>query len=233
MNEMSKQERLELLELYKDVRVADVRDGMDLYMMHYFGSMDPSIRPLFRTKAFGIAKTARYLPFQGPIPAGSQEAYLEWEGRYYTDVCSYPWEAEIQDGDFVALDLSGVNVGLMGSFNGLMDFSNGARGFVVNGGARDTDELVLQKIPFWCLMTCHGMVQGRIQYDSHNVPIAIGGVVIFPGDVIVADGDGVIVVPRKIAFEVGKKAVSQLGGDKKARKRLYEKMGWELDNTVI
>ena len=46
----SKNERHELLALYEDLRVADVRDGMDWNVMHHYGSMSYRIRPLFRTR---------------------------------------------------------------------------------------------------------------------------------------------------------------------------------------
>lgn len=59
--------REQLLALYQDLRVADVRDGLDTLLHHWVGSMEPSIRPLFRTKAFGIARTCRYLPYRGTI----------------------------------------------------------------------------------------------------------------------------------------------------------------------
>ena len=48
---MTQNEREELLAFYQDLRVADVRDGMDWNMMHHYGSMSPDIRPLFRTRA--------------------------------------------------------------------------------------------------------------------------------------------------------------------------------------
>jgi 4-hydroxy-4-methyl-2-oxoglutarate aldolase len=70
---MAKSERDELLELYKDLRVADVRDGMDWNMMHHYGSMSPAIRPLWRTRAVGIARTARYLPYGESIPTMTPE----------------------------------------------------------------------------------------------------------------------------------------------------------------
>ena len=54
---MSEITRKELLDAYEDLRVADVRDGMDTLMMHGYGSMNPNIRPIFRIRAFGIAKT--------------------------------------------------------------------------------------------------------------------------------------------------------------------------------
>jgi len=229
---MSDMNRLELLELYKDLRVADVRDGMDWNMMHHYGSMSQKIRPLYRTRAIGIAKTARYLPFQGPIPSMTSQEYTQWSGWYYGNVCTYPWLRQIEKGDFIVIDQSGVDVGLMGSNNGLEAIKYGASGIVTNGGVRDTDELIIQGVPFWSVGISHGMVQGRLQYDGSDIPICVGGVVVYPGDVVVADGDGVIVVPRKIAFEVAEYAHKELKSDKQSRKKLYEDLGMVYDKTV-
>ena len=137
----SSEERQELLDLYKNLRVADVRDGMDWNLLHQVGSFTPDFRPVYRTRAYGIARTARYLPYQGTIPAKSPEEYSEWVGWYYNTICPYPWMDEIEPGDFIVIDQSGVNAGLMGSNNGLDCKRHGAHGLVTNGGVRDTDEL--------------------------------------------------------------------------------------------
>ena len=76
------------------------------------------------------------------------------------------------------------------------------------------------------------MDQCRIRFAEKNVPVAIGGVAVYPGDVIVADGDGVIVVPRAVAKDVAKFASRELRNDKKDRRGMYETLGWELDDTV-
>lgn len=229
---MTTDERQMLLDLYKDLRVADVRDGMDWCMMHYSGSMTTDIRPLYRTRAVGIARTAKYVPYRGSIPQMSPEEYTEWVGWYYNTVCIYPWVKEITPGDFVVLDLSGVNVGLMGSNNGLECKRAGARGIISSDGVRDTDELILQQVPFWSRYCSQGMVQGRVQYEAHNIPVSVGGVLVRPGDVVVADGDGVIVVPQEKAVEVAKYAHREFSSDKASRRKLYESMGMELDDTV-
>ena len=223
----------ELLELYKDLRVADVRDGMDWNMLHTQGSMTPEIRPVWRTRAIGIARTARYVPYVGEIPPMTPEEYTQWQGWYYNTVCIYPWMAEIRPGDFMVIDVSGVDVGLCGSNNTLEAWKRGVRGFVTNGGGvRDTDELILQGIPFWSKFVSQSMVQGRIQYDAHNLPVDVGGVTVYPGDIVVADGDGVIVVPRAQAANVATYAHQELRNDKAARRRMYEEQGRELDETV-
>ena len=230
---MTGPERDELLELYKDLRVADVRDGMDWNMMHHYGSMSPNIRPLWRTRAVGIARTARYLPYDEAIPTMTPEEYSKWSSWYYQNVCTYPWMKAIETGDFCVIDQSGVDVGLMGSNNSLAGVRDGAVGYVTNGGVRDTDELILQKVPFWSTMISQGMVQGRLRFDAMDIPVSVGGVQVHPGDVIVADGDGVIVVPQKMAVDVAQYAHQELANDKVGRRKLYEAIGMELDETVL
>jgi len=228
----SDEERRELLGLYEGLRVADVRDGMDWVLLHRVGSMSPSIRPLYRTRVVGIARTARYLPYQGGIPPRNSEEYSEWSAWYYGNVCTYPWMETIREGDVWVIDQSGVDAGLMGSNNGLAGLRRGARAYVTNGGVRDTDELILEKVPVWSAFVSQSMVQARLQFDAFDVPVAVGGVQVRPGDVVVADGDGVIVVPGGVAREVAAHARRELVNDKAGRRRLYEELGLPLDDSV-
>jgi regulator of RNase E activity RraA len=229
----SREENEALLAAFAETRVADVRDGMDVLGWHHYGSLSPAIQPLWRTHAVGIARTVRYLPYQGRVPELGSAEYLAWSGNYYGTVCPYPWTNDIQDGDFVVIDASGVDAGLMGSENTLACLRKGVRGFVTSGGVRDTDEIIMQEIPFWSAMISKSMVQGRLQYDAKDVPVAVGGVAVFPGDVVVADGDGVIVVPRRIALDVAREANDEHERDKKGRKAHYEALGRDLDPTVV
>ena len=230
---MNAKKRAELLRLFDDLRVCDVRDAMDAMGYFHYGSMDQNIRPLWRTRAFGLARTVRYLPYLGPEPRLSAEAYRrEWTGMYYREICPYPWVDEIQEGDFVVIDQSGLNVGLMGSENSFGCFNKGARGLISNGGVRDTDELILQKIPFWSRSIAQSMVQVRLQFDAKDIPIAVGGVQIQPDDMVVADGDGVIVVPQEIALEVARWAHEEHDRDKQSRREHYRTAGRELDKTL-
>jgi len=230
---MKAQKREELLSLFDDLRVCDVRDAMDAVGYFHNGSLDQNIRPLWRTSAYGLARTVRYLPYLGPEPRLSAEEYRrEWTAMYYREICPYPWADEIEDGDFVVIDQSGLNVGLMGSENSFGCFNNGARGLISNGGVRDTDELILQKIPFWSRSIAQTMVQVRLQFDAKNIPIAVGCVQIRPDDMVVADGDGVIVVPQEVALVVARWAHKEHESDKKSRRDHYIKAGRELDGTL-
>lgn len=229
---MSDVDRRTVLAAFDDLRVADVRDGMDSLLLHHVGSMSPAIRPLWRTRAFGIARTARYLPYDGTIPPLSGEDYRRWVGEYYRDVCAYPWMDDIEPGDFIVIDASGVDAGLMGSANTLSGLRRGARGYVSSGGVRDTDEVIGQKVPFWSAIVSQSMVQGRLQFDAKDVPVTVGGVTVHPGDVVVADGDGVIVVPRRHALAVAEEAHAEHSRDRAARRKHYEALGLPLDPTV-
>lgn len=224
-----------LIRLFQPCRVTDVRDGMDWMGYHHYGTVDQSIRPLFPAHVVGIARTARYIPYEGPVPSLTGEAYTKWAADYYRDVCSVRhWLKDVQPGDFVALDISGVNVGLLGSNNALEAMIKGAVGFVLNGGGiRDTDECILERIPVWSRFVSQGMDQARLRYVEKDIPIAIGGVAVYPGDIIVADGDGVIVVPRSIAQDVARYAWQEMNQDKASRGKLYEQLGRKPDDTVI
>ena len=185
-------ENLEIIELYKRLRVTDVRDGMDWMGYHHYGTLDYNIRPLFRPEnaIIGIARTARYVPYEGPVPALPPEEYTAWVGKYYAEICSDPWGRDVIPGDFICMDVAGTDVGCLGSNNTLVCKKKGAVGFLTNGGGvRDTDECIIQKINVWSKFISQPMDQARIRYIDKDIPIAIGGVAIYPGDVIVADGE--------------------------------------------
>jgi regulator of RNase E activity RraA len=231
MPEMTTENR-KILDAYKGLRVADVRDGMDWCGMMHYGTIDTDIKPLYRTVAIGIARTVRYLPYQGPIPFLKGKEYTEWSAAYYRDIGTFPFLDDIEPGDFICLDESDLKVCVLGSNSALIGKQRGAVGWVTNGGVRDTDEVILEEIPFWAKYSIQPMMQGRIQFDAKDIPIAIGGVVIYPGDVVAGDGDGIVVVPRKIAFDVAKYAHQELGIDKKGRRTLYQEMGMKDDGTI-
>jgi 4-hydroxy-4-methyl-2-oxoglutarate aldolase len=227
-------DRNAILEMYDGLRVADVRDGMDWNMLHWQGSMSPEIRPLWRTKIVGFARTIRYVPTDKKIPDMSPDEYTKYAYDYwYGQVTNDGLHEDVLPGDIVTIDASDTNVGIMGSNVVLAYQKAGAHGIVTNGGCRDTDEVIMQKTPMWSRYCSQTMNQGRIEFDVKNAPINVGGVLVRPEDIVVADGDGVVVVPLEKAESVAKYARQELENDKVGRRKHYEAMGWELDDSVL
>ncbi|MFO7933848.1 MAG: hypothetical protein R6U78_07185 [Bacteroidales bacterium] len=125
--------------------------------------------------------------------------------------------------------------GNIGSNNSMNWAQHGFMGAITSGGARDTDEIIKTKtIPVYCRdgYSTRGIRPGRLITESYNFPISCGGVLVCPGDLIVADGDGVLVVPRERAIQVGELAREIMAGDQKSRARRYRDLGIPLDETV-
>jgi regulator of RNase E activity RraA len=240
----SDEARQKILKLFKGLRVTDVCDGMDAIGLQDIGVMDQKIRPLWRdTDRFshrfvGFAVTVRYVPAQvrvGQHSFSDYEAYKKFKSEQYGQSSEKHWVPLGKRGDSVVVfDAEDVGyVGFIGSNNSMQWAKNGFVGAVTDGNSRDTDEIVkTAAIPVYSRKIGGGVRPGRIWLDSVNVPMNCGGVLVFPGDVIVADGDGVIVVPREHAVRVGEIAREISGGDQEGRLRLYKDLGIPLDDTV-
>ncbi len=236
----SEEEDLKLIEIFKNLRVADVCDGMDAVGLQNVGNMDPEIRPLWRDtenfthRVVGVAVTARYVPTQkgaaGKMPV---DEYDKWVKETYAKETPEPFTPLLRKGSVLVLDEApNADVGSIGS-NNIMGWKlRGCVGVVTNATARDTDEIITEKIPLYFRKVGRGIRPGRNVIESVNRPVVVGGVLVVPGDVIVADGDGVIVVPRAVAPDVAKYAQTVLEGDKKGRKGLYQKLGLPEDLSV-
>jgi regulator of RNase E activity RraA len=103
---------------------------------------------------------------------------------------------------------------------------------VTDATSRDTDEIAIEKVPLYLRHKGRGIRPGRNELESVNRPVTIGGVLVCPGDIVVGDADGVIVVPRGVAEQVAKYAREILMNDKDARKSLYQRLGMPSDHTV-
>jgi 4-hydroxy-4-methyl-2-oxoglutarate aldolase len=225
----------ELCELFDGLRVADVRDGMDWAGLHAKGTVSPDIAPLFQgARAMGVAHTVRLRPSEKAVPALTPEQYTEWAySHWYGELYAMGQLVEdLQAGEIVIIESAGLDVGEVGSNNSLEWHAAGATGIVTSGGVRDRDECVMQGVPIFCRLRAQKMVQGRVEFDTTQVPVSLGGVLVRPGDVVVADGDGVIAVPVEHAQTVARYARQELENDKRGRRRLYEKLGRPLDDSV-
>ncbi len=97
--------------------------------------------------------------------------------------------------------------------------TRGVRGLVIDTGVRDTPDLREMGFAVWSRwVSCQGPV--RAVPGSVNVPVSIGGVIIEPGDVITADDDGVVAVPRAEAATALSKAEDRLAEEAATRDRL-------------
>jgi regulator of RNase E activity RraA len=235
----SDEENAHILKLFSGLRVADVSDGMDMVGLPETGLVDPSIHPdwidlkNFSHQIRGIAVTARYVPTQRLNRPQQGEDFQKWEGNFYNTYSSEAFTKLIKPGFVVVIDdVEEKDIGSIGSNNILNWFSLGAVGVITDASARDTDEIAIEKVPLYLRKKGRGIRPGRNELESINRPVEIGGVLVCPGDVIVADGDGVIVVPRQVAEQVAINAQIILKKDKAGRKNLYEKLGLPLDETV-
>ncbi len=234
-----------ILNLYENLRLTDVLDGMDLIGLQDIGLMHKRIRPLWRDvdsfshRIIGFAVTVRHVPTDVRVGENSfpgREGYENYKADQYKRAPD-AWRRIVRAGDVAVIDANGIEeCGFIGSNNSLGFAELGLAGFVTNGYARDTDEIIkVRKIPVYCTdgYSGRGVRPGRLLAESYNFPVNCGGVLVYPGDVIVADGDGVLVVPREHAIEVGKIAREINHGDQKTRKERYERLNMPLDETVI
>jgi regulator of RNase E activity RraA len=82
----------------------------------------------------------------------------------------------------------------------------GCRGAIVDGGIRDTKDILDQKFPIWYRYRTSSGALSHTKIVGYQVPIFVGDVIIRPGDIILADIDGALVVPRKLAAAVLQRA---------------------------
>ena len=229
-----------ILKLFIDARVSDVADALDTVGLPDTTIMSPDIQPLWRdTKEFshriqGVAITARYVKSSRIVPRVPQAEYDNWAGAWYKTITPDAWVQQIRPGMIAVLDKAeDGDTRNIGSNNSMGWKLRGLRGIVTNGGAGDTDEIIAEKIPIYMKRLQRGYPPGRTEIESVNLPVMVGNVLVRPGDIIVADGDGVVVVPRQHAAPVAARARKILDGDKTGRKALYEKLGLPPDKSVM
>ncbi len=106
----------------------------------------------------------------------------------------------------------------------------GCRGAVVDGGVRDTRQVLREEFPLWVRYHTSSAMMGRFQITGWDIPVEIGGIKIFPGDIIFADIDGALVVPRKMAYEVLTRSEEVVGGEKQIKQ--WVKDGVSVDDVI-
>ncbi|MEX2142072.1 MAG: hypothetical protein WD894_22590 [Pirellulales bacterium] len=228
------------LKHFNGLRVADVSDGMDQAGLKNTGLVSAEIGPLWRDakeykhRFIGIAVTARYVPTnRAPLAAAPAAEFDRQVGAWYSKLSPEPFVPLLREGSALVIeDAEHADVGSIGS-NNIMGWKlRGCVGVVTSATARDTDEIITQQVPLYFKRPGRGIRPGRNEIESVNRPVVIGGALVVPGDVIVADGDGVVVVPREHAEQVARYARETLEKDKEGRRGLYKKLGLPPDASV-
>jgi 4-hydroxy-4-methyl-2-oxoglutarate aldolase len=126
----------------------------------------------------------------------------------------------IQPGDIVIVGVSAENTdGMFGELLATSFRARGAKGLVIEAGCRDVAELQAMDFPVWSrAISAKGTVKATI--GSVNVPVVCGGALVNPGDVVAADDDGIVVIPRADAAKVAEAAAAREQKEAANRKRL-------------
>jgi 4-hydroxy-4-methyl-2-oxoglutarate aldolase len=193
--------------LYSAV-VADTLDRLGIQA----NAMAPRIRPLYPTaKLAGFAATVHCVEVEGP-PAERED----W----------YKGELEAVDalapGDVMVV--STCRGCYWGELLATASRYRGARGIVVDAYTRDTLALIEMEFPTFVAGISPQDSLGRIEVDAVGVPIESGGITVHPGDLVLGDHDGVVVVSSAAAEEVLTLAEQKVTGENLVRQKLAEGM---------
>ncbi|MBD3941858.1 fumarylacetoacetate hydrolase family protein [Microbacterium sp. NEAU-LLC] len=180
---------------------------------HHSCFIDGVFANLDGAKIVGTARTLRFVPFR-------EDLFQTHGGGYNAQKRAFD---AVGEGEVIVIEARGDDTsGTLGDILALRAHVRGAAGVVTDGGVRDFDAVAEIGLPVFS-KGAHPSVLGRRHVPwEHDVTIACGGATVQPGDIIVGDGDGVIVIPPGLAEEVADAALAQEAEDAWIAERVAE-----------
>jgi regulator of RNase E activity RraA len=174
-----------------------------LYRRGFRNQFLRDVRPLRPDMRFvGRARTLRYLPAREDVLAALEREPQRNAQRLVIEA--------IEPGDVLVIEARGeTGAGVLGDILAARVQARGGVAIVTDGSFRDTPGIVALGIAAYARGQHAGLSQSLHVPVDWDVPIACGGVTVLPGDVLVGDGEGVVVLPRDIAEEVAAAAAEQ------------------------
>lgn len=190
---------MNIAEQFKEIPTTCISDTMQ-----GLNNLAPSIKPL--KDEYRVAGRA----FTVKMPVGDNKVFLRAI-------------REAQPGDVIVVDAKGDTYrAIAGDFVVGLAQTLGINGIVVDGVIRDVEGIKNLNFPVFCKGTTVA-ASGKAGWGEINVPISCGGTTILPGDIIVGDADGVIVVPQAREQEILKKSLEKVEFDLKRAEKVSGK----------
>jgi regulator of RNase E activity RraA len=178
----------EMVDAYRHVEAASVSDAME-QLLHEKRYMSHRMQAIFPTKFAGTAVTVLLKREENRDP----DALIGMLKAIDSGGSGSVYVMTVQDG----ADIAGMG-GLMGTAMA----ARGYAGAVVDGGVRDVPQLKRTQFPVYALGPVPSTSVGHYRFAGADISIVCDGVEVNPGDIIVADQDGVVVVPKAHAADI-------------------------------
>lgn len=209
----------QMVEALKDVSAATA--CAKLHQMGITRTFIDGPVPLHRepdVKVTGGAVTLQFLPQREDVFNGAEQEDIERKTALWGVLES------IQPGDVLVVSAHGSHfTGCLGDMLVRYFKLRGGAGIVVDGRVRDAARIRALGVPVWCTgVTPHYASQTELFPSAFNVPVGVGGSLVTPGDLIVADEDGAVVVPQRNAVPLAEDSLLHQDREEFARRRLDE-----------